>query len=83
MVIGKHIKNLNMLKFLYGKKQKMYENENHVYHPKSPVARISSFDANQVLGLPQSIETDYRPDKKFRQGFIGAPVPTAGGRESK
>ena len=28
---------------------------------------------NRVLGLPQSIEIDYRPDKKFRQGFIVAP----------
>ena len=26
----------------------------------------------RVLGLPQSIEIDQRPDKKFRQGFIGA-----------
>ena len=28
---------------------------------------------NRVLGLPQSIEIDYRPDKKFREGFIVAP----------
>ena len=28
----------------------------------------------RVLGLPQSIEIDYRLDKKFRQGFIGAPA---------
>ena len=27
-----------------------------------------------VLGLPQSIEIFKRPDKKFRQGFIGAPA---------
>ena len=27
-----------------------------------------------VLGLPQSIEIDQRPDKKFRQGFTGAPA---------
>ena len=33
----------------------------------------------RVLDLPQSIEIDYRPDNKFRQGFIGAPVPAAGG----
>ena len=83
MVIGKHTKSLNMVKFLYGKKQKNVWNENHVNHPKFPIARISSFDANQVLGLPQSIETDYRPDKKFRQGFTGAPVIAAGVRESK
>ena len=25
------------------------------------------------LGLPQAIEIDQRPDKKFRQGFTGAP----------
>ena len=83
MVIGKHTKNLNMIKFLYGKKQKNLWNENIVNHPKFPIARISSFDANQVLGLPQSIETDYTPEKKFRQGFIGAPVLDSGGRESK
>ena len=32
----------------------------------------------RVLGLPQSIEIDKRPDKKFRQGFTGAPAPQAG-----
>ena len=31
-----------------------------------------------VLGLPQSIEIDRRPDKKFRQGFIGTPAAAAG-----
>ena len=35
----------------------------------------------RVLGLPQSIETDKRPDKKFSQGFIGAPA--AAGWEQK
>ena len=28
----------------------------------------------RVLGLPQSIEIDKRPGKKFRQIFIGVPV---------
>ena len=28
----------------------------------------------RVLDLPQSVETDQRPDKKFRQGFTGAPA---------
>ena len=28
----------------------------------------------RVLGFPQSIEIDKRPDKKFRNGFIGAPT---------
>ena len=28
----------------------------------------------RVLGLLQLIEIDYRPDKKFRQGFTGAPA---------
>ena len=32
----------------------------------------------RVLGLPQSIEIDQKPDKKFRQGFIGAPVAAEG-----
>ena len=36
----------------------------------------------RVLGLPQSIEIDQRPGKKFRRGFIGAPA-AAGGRENK
>ena len=36
------------------------------------------FPLDRVLGLPQSIELDYRPDRKFRQGFIGAS-DTAGG----
>ena len=31
-------------------------------------------DTDSILGLPQSIEIDKRPDKKFRQGFIGAPA---------
>ena len=35
----------------------------------------------RVLDLGQSIEIDYRPDKKFKQGFIGAP--TAAGRKNK
>ena len=36
----------------------------------------------RVLGLPQSIETDQRPDKRFRQGFIGTP-DAQGGSENK
>ena len=28
----------------------------------------------RVLGLPQSIEIDKKPVKKFRQAFIGAPA---------
>ena len=39
-------------------------------------------DIDQGSWPPQSIEIDQRPDKKFRQGFIGAPA-TAGGRENK
>ena len=34
------------------------------------------------LGFLQSIETDLRPDKKFRQGFIDAPA-VAEGNENK
>ena len=34
------------------------------------------------LAFPQSIEIDKRPDKEFRQGFIGAPV-AVGGSENK
>ena len=36
----------------------------------------------RVLGLPQSIETDKKPVKKFRQGFIGDST-AAGGSENK
>ena len=34
----------------------------------------------RALGLPQSTEIDQRPDKKFRQGFTGAPVAPGGVR---
>jgi len=37
----------------------------------------------RVLGLPKAIETDQRPDKKFRQGFIEAPLQQRGARTSK
>ena len=37
---------------------------------------------NRVLGLPQSIEVDKRPDKKFRQSFIGAPAAVGGGAKT-
>ena len=36
----------------------------------------------KVLELPQSIETDRRPDKKFRQGLTGS-ADAAGGSKSK
>ena len=39
-------------------------------------------DRNRVLGLPQPIEIDKKPDKKFREGFIGPPA-AAGGGENK
>ena len=32
----------------------------------------------RVLDLPQSTETDGRPDKKFRQGLIEAPAAAWG-----
>ena len=35
-----------------------------------------------VLGLPQSIEIDQRPDKKFRQGSIGS-CDAVGSSENK
>ena len=35
----------------------------------------------RVLGLPQSIETDKRPDKKFTQGFTGGPCCSSGEQE--
>ena len=37
----------------------------------------------RVLGLPKAIETDKRLDKKFRQGFIEAPLQQRGARTSK
>ena len=33
---------------------------------------------NWALGRPQIMEIDERPDKKFRQDFIGAPAVAAG-----
>lgn len=38
---------------------------------------------NWVLGRPQIIEIDERPDKKFRQDFIGAPVAVASGDQEQ
>ena len=32
----------------------------------------------RLLGLPQSIEIRYKPDKKFRQDFIGVPAAAVG-----
>ena len=38
----------------------------------------------RVFGPPSSIEIDQRPDKKFRQGFIGVPATAGmGGGENK
>ena len=45
-------------------------------------ARALRVTPTSVLGLPQSIEIDNMPVKKFRQGFTGAPEVT-GGRENK
>ena len=39
---------------------------------------LKEMTLTKVLGLPQSIEIDYRPDKKFRQGFIGVPAAAEG-----
>ena len=44
--------------------------------------RIARLTLTRVLGLPQSIEINLRPDRKCRQGFIGAPA-AAGGRKNK
>ena len=35
---------------------------------------------SRVLGLSQSIEIDQRADKKFRQGFTGAPAAAVGSK---
>lgn len=37
----------------------------------------------RVLGLPQSIEIEKRPDKKFRQVSTGASALAAGESENK
>ena len=37
----------------------------------------------RVLSLLQLIEIDSGPDKKFRQGFIGAPAEAGGGGEQE
>ena len=36
---------------------------------------------NSVFGLLQLIEINYRPEKKFRKGFTGAPAAAGGGWE--
>ena len=38
--------------------------------------------STKVLGLPQSIGIDQRPDKKYRQGFIGTPATAAGNKNN-
>ena len=38
--------------------------------------------STKVLGLPQSIGIDQRPDK-YRQGFIGAPAAAAGNKNKQ
>ena len=38
---------------------------------------------NGVLAFPKSVETDERPDKKSRQGFIGGPAAFGRARTSK
>ena len=48
-----------------------------------PLDYPNIFVAEQVLGLPQSIEMDQRPDKKFRQGFIGAAAEVARSESKK
>ena len=35
----------------------------------------------RVLGLAQPIEIDQRPDKKFKQGFIGTPAAAGGSKQ--
>ena len=37
----------------------------------------------RVFGLPQSIEIDQRPDKRFSQGFIGASTATEGSKNKE
>ena len=37
----------------------------------------------RIFGLPQSIEIDQRPDKKFSQGFIGASTATEGSKNKE
>ena len=36
----------------------------------------------RLLGLPQAIDIDYRPDKKFKQDIIAATAPAAGGSKN-
>jgi len=57
----------------------LHEGEKTQIHEQAPFLPVRP---TSVLGLPQSIEIDSRPNKKFRQGFIGAPVIT-GGSQSK
>ena len=37
----------------------------------------------RVLGLPQSTEIDWRPDKKFRHGSTAAPAAAVGGERKQ
>ena len=40
------------------------------HHPSHNIKVLQS----RVLGLPQQVEIDQRPDKKFRRGCMGAPA---------
>ena len=37
----------------------------------------------RVLGLPQSIDINWGPDKKFRQGFTGTPASAGRGKNKQ
>ena len=44
---------------------------------KCPTLGTTEYVTDQGSGPPQAIEIDQRPDKKFRQGFTGAPAAAA------
>ena len=37
----------------------------------------------RLLGLPQAIDIDYRPDKKFKQDIFAATAPAASGSKKQ
>ena len=50
--------------------------------PSGAEASVLALMPTRVLHLPQSVEVEQRPDKKFRQGFTGSPA-AGGGAENK
>ena len=46
-------------------------------------ASYAELISTKVLGFPQAIEIDKKPDKKFRQDFFMVPAATAGNKNKQ